>query len=124
METIKQVGAILLIGQAAVHYGRQIYKAWEVPITRPFHDTRCTSCIGDPEEFYRHGRMTGCPDKPKYYATVVNLATQRNEQVWLCFDHGMDLKSLDNRLFTNEPWQNLPFPRASEDDKLFNMGEL
>jgi hypothetical protein len=121
MEAAKQVGALVLISQAALYFGQQFAKAFDGPVERPFMDRLCTSCIGDPEQLYRHGIIPGCSNKVERGATIVNLVTQRNEQVWLCREHEDELFFLDNRLQKSIRWQDLPMPRASPEEKLFRV---
>jgi len=112
MQTIVQGATIVLIGWVACGQAKTFYGHFtNQPTLRPFWDIRGFDCIGNPRVFYEHGKVSGCPMKVSCATTVVNLALQRDERVWLCQEHFDEITGLDALLARSQRWQNLPFPR-------------
>jgi hypothetical protein len=91
---------------------------------REFFDVMCVSCVGDALKFHEHGKRTGCPGKPRYVATLVNLASQRDEQVWLCHDHFLEVEKVDQERLKTHRWQDLPFPRWTPNELTYPPHDL
>lgn len=89
------------------------------PKRRNFVDRMSRSCIGDGLKFHEQGEISGCPKHVKYVATLVNLKSQQDEQVWMCDDHFNQIAKIDKQRLGIHPWQNLPFPRHSPTGLLY-----
>lgn len=86
---------------------------------RQFHNHKSVACIGDAKMFHEHGTQTGCAMRPQYAATLVNLETDRDEQVWFCQEHFLEVEELDRKRSKTHRWQDLPLPRSSKDELLY-----
>lgn len=124
MQQVAQIGALGLIGLAVTHNIKNIKEAFESPTERQFVDRNCQSCIGNPEVFHKTGIISGCPKRVQACATIVNNATNCNEQVWLCSDHCFELRTLDVSMIPNTRWQDLPLPRSKRNEFLYGIHTL
>lgn len=97
---------------------------FDKPTKREFQDLNTDACIGDPLKFHEHGEQSGCPVHVRYAPILVNLATQRDEQVWLCTNHFLQIQKLDSERLQTHRWQDLPFPRWAPDKQLYGTPTL